>query len=262
MPARTPPIPSSTPIDSSSEHDQNLQTTRPDRVARNASSFHASPTVTQNHKHVLERAWRLVNDPYIDGVSSRRVKCGGCGEYYALDRRREWYPSLWVKHKKLCEPLHQKFEVDPNHASVTNMPVPSQEVIEDLQRQRSHDEWVQRLLELVAGKLLDKSLWQARIGGGRDMATDLSHPQASSEPPPSSSSILTSSTRDLIHQTSFPANMTPETSSELQVRRDGIAPHSPRDDCFVLPYSGVSGDRRTRLEVLADICVDAMEESS
>jgi len=55
-------------------------------------------------KTEAERRATLENDPWSDAtrLTSNSVFCMGCKKDIKLDKRNEYYPGLWLKHRKLC----------------------------------------------------------------------------------------------------------------------------------------------------------------
>ncbi|KAK1233742.1 hypothetical protein PQX77_003089 [Marasmius sp. AFHP31] len=51
-----------------------------------------------------QRKAKLENDPWSDRarLTSKSVFCLGCHRFIRLDRRNDYYPGLWLKHRALC----------------------------------------------------------------------------------------------------------------------------------------------------------------
>ena len=63
------------------------------------------PTYTARTDKKLQRRVRgLILDPWIvrGSIEPNRVTCYGCGERFSLDKRRDYYPGLWTKHREGC----------------------------------------------------------------------------------------------------------------------------------------------------------------
>ena len=58
-----------------------------------------------------ERRVLLEEDPWTvtDTLDPKHVQCAACGHTITLDRRRQYYPGLWLKHKARCGGIHQRF---------------------------------------------------------------------------------------------------------------------------------------------------------
>ena len=55
-------------------------------------------------RELQKRVSQLILDPWIErgSILTNRVTCYGCGKYYVLDNRRDYYPNLWAKHRDAC----------------------------------------------------------------------------------------------------------------------------------------------------------------
>lgn len=51
---------------------------------------------------VMERKAILEADPCGRNVTPKTVVCNGCDTIIKLDRRGDYYPGLWVKHRDKC----------------------------------------------------------------------------------------------------------------------------------------------------------------
>ncbi|KAF9269549.1 hypothetical protein L218DRAFT_1072377 [Marasmius fiardii PR-910] len=51
-----------------------------------------------------QRKAKLENDPWSDKtrLTPKSVFCLGCERFIRLDRRNDYYPGLWLKHRELC----------------------------------------------------------------------------------------------------------------------------------------------------------------
>uniref|UniRef100_A0A0W0FQK3 Uncharacterized protein n=1 Tax=Moniliophthora roreri TaxID=221103 RepID=A0A0W0FQK3_MONRR len=52
-----------------------------------------------------QRKAKLENDPWSDKtrLTPKSVFCLGCKRVIRLDRRNDYYPGLWLKHRELCQ---------------------------------------------------------------------------------------------------------------------------------------------------------------
>ncbi|KAK7456376.1 hypothetical protein VKT23_010624 [Stygiomarasmius scandens] len=69
------------------------------------SHSHSRPRKRKGRcKTEAERRATLENDPWSDAtrLTSKSVFCMGCKKDIKLDKRNEYYPGLWLKHRKLC----------------------------------------------------------------------------------------------------------------------------------------------------------------
>jgi hypothetical protein len=60
-------------------------------------------SATKVKKNVMD--WRtrrgyLLQDPLLSDVEAKRVKCGPCHKWIKLDARNDYYPGLWLKHRR------------------------------------------------------------------------------------------------------------------------------------------------------------------
>lgn len=62
-------------------------------------------------RKLLERKASLEEDPWIvtETLDPKHVECAACGHKIALDKRRLYYPGLWLRHKARCGGIHQRF---------------------------------------------------------------------------------------------------------------------------------------------------------
>ncbi|KAG7090284.1 hypothetical protein E1B28_011882 [Marasmius oreades] len=73
-----------------------------------SSSSRTSPVAKKRkdtfHREKQRRA-KLENDPWSDKarLTPKSVFCLGCKREIKLDRRNDYYPGLWLKHRGLCQ---------------------------------------------------------------------------------------------------------------------------------------------------------------
>ena len=62
-------------------------------------------------RNLPERKVLLETDPWTitETLDPKHVQCAACGHKISLDRRRQYYPGLWLKHKARCGGIHQRF---------------------------------------------------------------------------------------------------------------------------------------------------------
>jgi hypothetical protein len=53
----------------------------------------------------MERKALLEADPYAYKVRVHWVRCRGCDNDISLDKRSEYYPGLWIKHRRKCKEI-------------------------------------------------------------------------------------------------------------------------------------------------------------
>ena len=55
-------------------------------------------------RNLVERKALVENDPWTvtESVEPKYVECAACRRKIRLDRRRLYYPGLWLKHKDKC----------------------------------------------------------------------------------------------------------------------------------------------------------------
>ena len=53
----------------------------------------------------MERKALLEADPYACKVRVHWVRCFGCDNDISLDKRSEYYPGLWIKHRRKCKEI-------------------------------------------------------------------------------------------------------------------------------------------------------------
>lgn len=61
--------------------------------------------VTKRRKYetdMMERKAILEADPFGREVTPKTIVCNGCDKRIQLDRRSDYYPGLWVKHRDKC----------------------------------------------------------------------------------------------------------------------------------------------------------------
>ena len=64
------------------------------------------PTVQgQLRNRKLERKALLEADPYAYKVRVHWIRCRGCDKDISLDKRSEYYPGLWIKHRRKCKEI-------------------------------------------------------------------------------------------------------------------------------------------------------------
>ncbi|KAG7095507.1 hypothetical protein E1B28_006246 [Marasmius oreades] len=71
-------------------------------------SFRAGDVKSRKRKDTFDREEqrkaKLENDPWSDKtrLTPKSVFCLGCKQFIRLDRRNDYYPGLWLKHRASC----------------------------------------------------------------------------------------------------------------------------------------------------------------
>ncbi|KAK7047157.1 hypothetical protein VNI00_006823 [Paramarasmius palmivorus] len=76
----------------------------PPRRERSSSSQHSRKRKDTFDREEQRKA-KLENDPWSDKtrLTPKSVFCLGCKRVIRLDRRNDYYPGLWLKHRDLCQ---------------------------------------------------------------------------------------------------------------------------------------------------------------
>lgn len=69
-----------------------------------------SPGCERKRRTLEQRKMELEQDEYAKNITKKSVVCGGCRREISLDKRSDYYPGLWLKHKRKC-PIIEKLEV-------------------------------------------------------------------------------------------------------------------------------------------------------
>lgn len=77
---------------------------------------HCISTGCERKRRTLEqRKLELEQDEYAENITTKSVICGGCHKEISLDKRSDYYPGLWLKHRRKC-PRIEKLEVSKSSA--------------------------------------------------------------------------------------------------------------------------------------------------
>jgi len=66
----------------------------------------------------MERKALLEADPYAYKVRVHWVRCVGCDNDISLDKRSEYYPGLWIKHRRKCKEIAKLREKESESVKV------------------------------------------------------------------------------------------------------------------------------------------------
>lgn len=81
----------------------------PAKRTRTTSQSSAGPS-RKRKKNVMDKGSRrqlIESDPWARNTTSKSVECKGCGRTIKLDKRSDYYPGLWHKHRNKCPAIHR-----------------------------------------------------------------------------------------------------------------------------------------------------------
>lgn len=53
------------------------------------------------------RRWLIERDSWGRNATSKSVECRGCEKTIKLDKRSQYYPGLWLKHRDKCPDIRR-----------------------------------------------------------------------------------------------------------------------------------------------------------
>lgn len=75
------------------------------KASQKAAASESVDMVKKRRKYetdMMERKAILEADPCGRDVTPKTIICNGCDKRIQLDRRSDYYPGLWVKHRDKC----------------------------------------------------------------------------------------------------------------------------------------------------------------